>query len=120
MSKEVICIVCPKGCHIQVYEEGHNPPCEGNACHRGEVYALQEVRQPTRVLTGTVAIRHAVHARCPVMSSRPVPKEHLMAVMLALKDVELIAPMHMGDVVLSNVLGLGIDIVATRNLDRIK
>lgn len=119
MNQEVICIVCPRGCHIQVYEENETMVCEGNACSRGEVYAKQEVLSPKRMLTSSVKITHALHARCPVMSTSPIPKERIFDVLEVLKSITLQAPVHIHDVIVKDVLGLGIDIVATRSCDKI-
>ena len=53
--KEVICICCPCGCHLQVdLENDYN--VTGNACPNGAAYGREELTHPTRILTSTVRV----------------------------------------------------------------
>lgn len=113
--KELICIVCPNGCRLRVDEENQYR-VTGNACPRGEEYGRAELLHPTRVLTGTVKIRGGAVARCPVKTKGPIPREKIMDAARALGSVGLQAPVHMGDVVLADVCGTGVDVVATRSV----
>lgn len=117
--KELICIVCPNGCRLQVDEENC---CKvtGNACPRGEEYGRNELLHSTRVLTGTVRLRGARLPRCPVKTSGAIPKELLLRAARALCDVDLAAPVRRGDVVLADVCGTGVDVVATRDIDSLR
>lgn len=112
---EVICTNCPQGCHLQVDEE-NNYAVTGNRCKRGAIYGPQELQHPARIVTSTVAIAEAAHPTLPVKTAREVPKELIADVMCAIKTVQVIAPIHMGDVVLANVCDTGVDVVATRSL----
>ena len=71
--KELICITCPRGCHLTVDEK--NKTVTGNTCKRGEVYGLQEVLNPKRVITSTVTIIGADLKRLPVRTDKPIDKE---------------------------------------------
>lgn len=113
--KELICIVCPNGCRLRVDEENYYQ-VTGNACSRGEEYGRTELLHPTRVLTGTVKIRGGTVARCPVKTKEPIPKEKILDAAKALGDVGLQAPVRVGDVVLADVCGTGVDVVATRSV----
>lgn len=113
--KEVICICCPKGCHLNVDDE-NGYSVTGNGCARGIEYGKKELIAPTRVITSTVRINGAAYVRCPVKTSAPVPKGMINEIMEKLDDVVLTAPVSVGDVALENVCDLGIDIVVTRNL----
>lgn len=113
--KELICIVCPKGCHLHV-DEANGYQVTGNGCPRGAEYGKIELTHPTRVVTSTVRCAGGRYPRCPVKTDRPVPKERIFDVMRALDGVELAAPVRTGQVVLENVCGTGADVVATRNL----
>ena len=95
--KEVICICCPCGCHLQVDPE-NDYNVTGNACPNGAAYGREELTHPTRIITSTV------------------PKEKMTEVMAALDRVTLHAPVRTGQVVLADVCGTGVDVVATRNL----
>lgn len=113
--KELICIVCPNGCHLKVDEE-RGYAVTGNRCGRGADYGKAELTNPTRVVTSTVRCTGGAHPRCPVKTDRPVPKGRMFDVMEALNGVTLTAPVSVGQVVLENVCGTGANVVATRNL----
>ncbi len=114
--KELICIVCPNGCRLQVDEE-HGYAVTGNRCPRGEEYGKAECTHPTRVLTSTVAITGALHRRCPVKTAHAIPKEALFSVMHQLDEVRLTAPVHVGDIVLADAAGTGCPVVATKTME---
>lgn len=111
--KELICIVCPKGCHLKVDE---NLNVTGNGCIRGIKYGIDELTNPTRMVTSTVAIENAHISRLPVATSNPIPKDKIMEVMEEINKVKVVAPIYVKDVIIHNVLDLGVDVVATRTL----
>ena len=115
--KELICIVCPNGCHLRVDEE-KDCLVTGNACPRGAEYGKTELQNPVRVITSTVRCRGGAYPRCPVKTNRPVPKGKIWAVMEAMEQVSLSAPVKIGDVVIENICGTGADLVATRNMEK--
>ena len=115
--KELICIVCPKGCHLRVDEE-NDYAVTGNGCPRGAEYGKIELTHPTRVVTSTVKCRDAGHPRCPVKTNRAIPKELIFQAVRALDGVELAAPVKVGQVVVKNVCGTGADFVAARDMDK--
>ena len=112
--KELTCIICPRGCHLVVDDDLN---VTGNACPRGEKYAKQELTNPTRTLTSTVKIISKTAVRVPVKSKEPLPKGRIMDAMEVINKAEVLAPIHIGDVVIANILGLGIDIVATKDIE---
>lgn len=113
--KELICIVCPRGCHLRVDEE-NGYAVTGNSCARGAEYGRTELTNPTRVLTSTVAVEGGAHPRCPVKTNAPIPKGKLFEAMAALDGIVLQAPVALGQVVVENVCGTGADFIATRSL----
>lgn len=113
--KELICIVCPKGCHLHV-DEANDYKVTGNGCPRGAEYGRIELTHPTRVVTSTVRCAGGRYPRCPVKTDRPVPKEQIFEVMRALDQVELTAPVQVGQVVLSDVCRTGANVVATKSM----
>ena len=114
--KELICIVCPRGCHLQV-DEANDYAVTGNGCQRGAEYGRAELTHPTRVVTSTVRCQGGRYPRCPVKTDRPIPKERITDVMAALERVVLTAPLEPGRIVIENVCGTGADIVTTRRMD---
>lgn len=115
--KDLICIVCPRGCRLTVDEE-NGCAVTGNACPRGEQYGKNEILNPVRTLTTTVRIESAVHALCPVRTKEAIPKKLLFEAMKELNAVRLTAPVAAGDVAYKNILNTGIDVIVTRNIDR--
>lgn len=114
--KELICIVCPKGCHLRV-EEGNDYAVTGNSCPRGAEYGRAELTNPTRVVTSTVRCTGGSYPRCPVKTAAAVPKGMIFQVMAALDRVELTAPVSVGQVVIENVCGTGVNVVSTRTMN---
>lgn len=113
--KELVCIVCPKGCRLHVDEE-NNYAVTGNSCPRGAEYGHHEISNPTRVLTSTVKLTGGLYRRCPVKTDAAVPKGKLLEIMKLLNAVELKSPVKIGDVVLQNVADTGANVVVTKNL----
>lgn len=113
--KELICIVCPKGCHLKVDEE-NGWQVTGNSCPRGEEYGRIEMTNPTRVLTSTVKINGGLHRRLPVKTNGMIPKRLLFPAMKQLDEIELTSPVKEGDIVIKDIIGTGIDLIATRDM----
>ncbi|MBO4418773.1 MAG: DUF1667 domain-containing protein [Oscillospiraceae bacterium] len=140
--KEIICITCPKGCHLKVDEETF--AVTGNACPRGAVYGANELRSPVRVVTSTVIVEDAgtssarpqtpdcdsrtgnacpckpagavLARRLPVKTDRPIPKGKMFEVMAEINRVRATPPIKVGDVLIPHVAGTDGNVVATKNL----
>ncbi len=117
LERRLVCIVCPKGCRLRARREEGRWTVEGNGCPRGEAYALQELTAPTRVLTTTVRLTGGAHPRLPVKTVGAIPKERLFDAMEVLRQVELTVPVRRGDVVVPDLLGTGIAVVATQDAE---
>lgn len=114
---ELICIVCPKGCHLKVDEE-NGYTVTGNGCPRGAAYGHKELTNPTRVITSTVRVEGGTLRRASVKTSADIPKGRIFEAMRLLDGVVLQAPVAIGDVVVPDILGLGVDFVATKNVPK--
>ena len=116
-KRELICIGCPMGCPLTVELEGSEvKSVSGHTCKRGDVYARKEVTNPTRIVTSTVKVTGGSADMVSVKTREDIPKDKIFACVQALKDVVVEAPVHLGDVILSNVAGTGVDIVATKHV----
>lgn len=115
---EVICTVCPKGCHLRV-DEQNGYAVTGNACARGEAYGKKELTNPTRVITSTVRIQGATIPRLPVKTNVDIPKGIIFSAMRVLDGVTLRAPVHVGDIV-AKIPGTDAAFVATRTLEKVE
>ncbi|NLB50400.1 MAG: DUF1667 domain-containing protein [Clostridiaceae bacterium] len=113
--RELICIVCPQGCHLKV-DEDNDYQVSGHGCARGVTYGRDEVMNPLRTITSTVCVDSSRHPRCPVKSDRPIPKKILLEAVALLDQIRLTTPVHRGDIVLEGILGYPSDFVATRDI----
>jgi len=117
MKKEIICTVCPRGCHIQVEGQGETVlSVEGYSCKRGLEYASAEYAHPVRILTTTVKIEGNQSDLLPVRSCKPVPKEKLFDCMEVIRKARVTLPVARYDVVIADICGTGVDIVATKSV----
>lgn len=117
MKKEIICTVCPRGCHVMVEGEGEQIlNVEGYSCKRGLEYASAEFAHPVRILTTTVKMNGTGSDLLPVRSNKPVPREKLMACMDVIRGIEVQLPVKRYDVIVADICGTGADIVATKTV----
>lgn len=115
MKKNLICIACPIGCHLEI-DLDNDYKVSGNQCKRGETYGKKELINPTRIITSTVIVKGAIHNRLPVKTDGEVPKDVIFDIMKQLNNIEVASPISLGDVIIKNVCNTGINIVATRTL----
>ena len=115
MKKEIICTVCPRGCHIMVEGDGEKVlSAEGYSCKRGLEYANTEYAHPVRILTTLVKIDGVQNDLLPVRSNQPLPKEKLFDCMDVIRKTKVGLPVKMHDVIIKNICETGVDIVATK------
>lgn len=112
--KELICIVCPRGCHLQVNEE--TLEVTGNACPGGAEYGKNEISCPMRTVTGSVAILGAIHPRLAVRTDKPVPKDKMFEIMEVLHGFQTASPVKRGQVLIKNICGTDANIIASRDM----
>lgn len=118
-KKSLICIGCPMGCVLSVtLENGEVTEVTGNTCKRGDIYARKEVTNPTRIVTSTVKVSGGTLAMVSVKTKTDIPKGKIFDCVRALKTVCVKAPVHIGDVILKNVADTGVDIIATKNVEK--
>lgn len=114
MVKELICIVCPRGCHLKVDTDLEK--VTGNTCKRGEIYGLNEVKNPTRIVTSTVKIYGCDNMVIPVKTEEPIPKGMIFDVMKEINKASVNLPIKVGDVIIEDVLGTGVSIVSAKTV----
>ena len=116
--KKVTCTVCPRGCEMTVTKRGDEVTVEGATCARGRAYGREELLDPKRMITTTVRVSPEIAGDflLPVRSASPVPKKLLLAIAEECRRVTLDRPVRIGDVVIPNVLGCGVDVVATADV----
>ena len=112
--KELTCIVCPRGCRLKIDSEMN---VTGNACPRGEKYAINELTNPTRTVTSSIRVSNRPHILVSVKTDSPIPKDKMFAVMEEINKLSVEAPTRIGQIVKQRILGLDSNIVITKNID---
>jgi CxxC motif-containing protein len=111
-ERKYTCIICPQGCEITVTLDGEEiVNIEGNTCQRGKTYVTEELTAPMRTLTTTVM--SASGRPVPVRTSATVPKEKLFDCMKEINAVTAPKGVRRGDIIIDNVAGTGVSVVAT-------
>ena len=114
--ESLICITCPKGCALELLCEGDSVLEARGGCARGLDYARREIADPRRMVASTVRIQGALHPLLPVYTSAPIPKAKIRLLLEALRKLQVHAPVRMGEVVLGDALGTGIDVLSSRDM----
>ena len=114
--KDIRCIICPTGCLVHVENVNGELIIEGHSCKRGEEYGREEFISPKRTLTTTMRVENGFLPLIPVRSEKPIPKDKLEETLKEIAKTITQAPIKMGDILLENVLGLYINIIASRDL----
>ncbi len=119
-AKEYTCIGCPIGCPLQLVHKGAKiTEISGNECDRGAKYAKQEFTDPRRGLSTTVEVVGARWKRLPVKVSGPVEKDRVLEAARKIHEMEVKAPVKLGQVLIKDFLGeKGIDVVACRSIEK--
>ncbi|MBR3818682.1 MAG: DUF1667 domain-containing protein [Clostridia bacterium] len=117
MQKNIICVACPMGCGVTVDidDNGEILSVTGNTCKRGDAYARTECTNPVRSLATTVKVDGGIYNVVPCKSAGAIPKEKIMECMNIINNASANAPVNLGDVLIKDILGTGIDIVATNH-----
>ena len=119
-EQEITCIICPIGCKILVKKD--NSTCEiidGYKCKKGIEYATNEALDPHRMLTSSIIVINGKWPLVSVKSSKPVPKNKIIEVKNQIKKANVKAPVTSGQTIIKNVLNLGIDIIATKSIEKL-
>ena len=120
MHRTITCILCPNGCEIRVEHEGAEVlHLEGNLCPRGAEYVRREIVDPVRNIASSVLVEGGSSLLCSMRLSAPIPKARIMDVMAQIRALRVPAPVAIGDVLIEDVLGLGANVIATRNVEKI-
>lgn len=105
------------GCALTVLMNGDEVvEVTGNTCNRGDIYARKEMTDPTRIVTSTVKVVGGQSDMVSVKTREDIPKGKIFECVKELKDVQVHAPVQIGDIVVANIADTGIDVVATKNV----
>ena len=121
MVKNMICIECPKSCILSAdIDNGKVIKVQGAKCPKGAAYAELEVQGPMRILTATVSSEGLSLKLVPVRTNRPIPKKLILRAMEEIKKIKVSGPVMAGDVIVNDLLGLGVKLTATRGATSFK
>lgn len=116
-EKNLICINCPMGCMLTVAMEGEEIlSVKGNTCRRGDTYARKELTNPTRIVTSTVKVSGGNENMVSVKTKEDIPRGKVLECVRELKNIVVEAPVSIGDTILKDAAGTGVNIVATKNV----
>lgn len=123
-TKELVCIVCPNGCRLEADLEEQPPALQvtevrGHLCDKGPLWAEQELTNPVRTVTSSIAVEEGAFPLVSVRTDAAIPRGRIMAVMAQIKTARVRAPVRIGDPLIRNPAGTGCNIIATRNVKRI-
>jgi CxxC motif-containing protein len=117
-SAEIICVICPNSCRLHVsVDDNYDVLVEGNQCKRGLEYGKQEYLDPKRTLITTMRIEGGFLPLLPVRSNKEMPKGRIFEAVEEITKKSTKTPIKMGDVIIPNIFGLGIDIIASRSME---
>ena len=118
-DNKIICVSCPIGCRMTVQsKDGKITSVTGNTCPRGIKYAEEEFVNPLRILPTTVKVIGGELPLVSVKTEKAISKRLLLKAMVEIAEIEVNAPVKIGQVIKSDLLGTGVSLVATRNIKR--
>lgn len=116
MTKELVCIVCPRSCRMTITSEGDELVVTGNTCKRGKEFAINEMTDPRRTVCTTVRTNFPSVPVLPVRVSGAIPKNRIFDLMREVNSVTVSKRIGREEVVIKNILDLGVDLIATSNI----
>ena len=120
MKKIFTCIICPNGCEIEVeLDKDKIINIEGATCKKGKEYVNQELTNPQRNISSSVKVVNGDLDIVSVRLNNTIPKNKIFEVMEEIKKLQIEAPVKIGDIVEKNILDLNVDLIATKNIEKI-
>lgn len=119
MIKELICIVCPNGCHLTIDDNGGNITVTGNKCPRGKKFAEVEMTAPTRSVTSTVRTVYSQMPVVPVRTNGEISKDKIFELMRVINSLTADRLYRAGEVIYPNALNTGVDVIVTADMNKV-
>jgi CxxC motif-containing protein len=116
MVERLTCVLCPLGCELEVERVGDDLQVRGGQCEKGESFAAEEILQPKRNLATSVPLRGTVARMVSVRLTGPVPRDRIFPILAEISDLRPELPVRRGDILIRDVLGTGVDVIATRTV----
>ena len=109
--KKLICIICPRGCHLEVSDD---LKVSNNGCPKGVKYAVDECTNPVRTVTSVMRVSNREDTMVSVKTSQPIKKSDIFCAMEVIKNTSVECPVKVGDVLIKDLFGA--DVIATKDL----
>jgi CxxC motif-containing protein len=119
-KSNLLCITCPKGCSLEITSDGDKIISIKPGCKKGHDYARREMVDPRRMVATTIRVKGGIHPLLPVYTSAPFPIDQIPNLLASLRMIEINAPVKMDEIILKDVFWLGINIVASRDMDALE
>lgn len=118
MERELTCINCPMGCSLIITRDSDKITVQGNACKRGELYAIEEITNPSRTITSTMRVHNGVKPIVPVKTQEPIPKDKIQECMKEIKAMTIEAPIRYHQVLIENIAQTKVNIISVKQVDK--
>lgn len=119
-KNSILCIRCPKGCELKLSINKKDIKVEGNECRIGIEYAIEETKNPVRIVSSTIIIQNSNYPRLPVRTKDAIPKNKIKNVMEAIRGITIKAPVKQYQIIIKNIANTGSDLIAERGMERVK
>lgn len=119
MERELTCINCPMGCSLKITKDSDKILVQGNACKRGELYAIEELTNPSRTITSTMKVHNGVRPNVPVRTQEPIPKDKIQECMKEMKAITVEAPIGYHQILIENVAQTKVNIISVKQVDKV-
>lgn len=116
-ADRLTCVLCPVGCELEVATDAAGGlAVRGNQCEKGVPFAVEEVLRPKRNLATSVPARGTADLMVSVRLSGTVPRETIFPILDEIAKLRPEVPVRRGQVLIADVLGTGVDVIATRTV----
>ena len=116
-EERLTCVLCPVGCELAVRRAKGGLEIEGNICEKGVTFATEEILYPKRNLATSVCAAGSGRRMVSVRLTGRVPREMVFPILKEIARLRPRPPVGRGQVLIADVLGTGVDVIATRTVD---
>lgn len=113
---DMVCIVCPNGCRLNVENADGEITVAGAKCKRGEAFARTELICPTRSVTSSVRTAIADYPVVSVRTDGEIPKDKIFDLISVLSKFTLDKKVPIGTIIIRGVCGTDVNVITTTEM----